>query len=83
MENLIFIYAVMNFLSLIPTAYAADKRVVSLGFSCLIALIFSPLIGFLYILCHPTKAEKEYQDKMLRKMNDLPDNIKRKLNSEE
>ena len=74
MGNLIFIYALVNLISLIPVAHAADKRV---------ALIFSPLIGFLFILCHPTKTEKEYQDRMIRMMNDLPDNIKKKLNPEE
>ena len=30
-----------------------------------------------------TKTEKEYQDRMIRMMNDLPDNIKKKLNPEE
>ena len=83
MGNLIFIYALVNLISLIPVAHAADKRVVSTGWTYLVALIFSPLIGFLFILCHPTKTEKEYQDRMIRMMNDLPDNIKKKLNPEE
>ena len=61
MGNLIFIYALVNLISLIPVAHAADKRVVSTGWASLVALIFSPLIGFLFILCHPTKTEKEYQ----------------------
>ena len=83
MGNLIFIYALVNLISLIPVAHAADKRVVSTGWASLVALIFSPLIGFLFILGHPTKTEKEYQDRMIRMMNDLPDNIKKKLNPEE
>ena len=83
MGNLIFIYALVNLISLIPVAHAADKRVVSTGWASLVALIFSPLIGFLFILCHPPKTEKEYQDRMIRMMNDLPDNIKKKLNPEE
>ena len=46
MGNLIFIYALVNLISLIPGAQAADKRVVITGWAALVALIFSPVMGF-------------------------------------
>ena len=83
MGNLIFIYALVNLISLIPVAHAADKRVVSTGWASLVALIFSHLIGLLFILCNTTKTEKENQDRSIRMIHYLPDNIKKKLNPEE
>lgn len=75
MENFLFVYLLVNFVSLIPIAYAADKRTVGTGWAVLVSLIFSPLIGFLFILCHPSKAEIDYQQRMIRIMNDLPDRL--------
>ena len=56
--------------SIIPVAYAADKRQVGIGITALISLLFTPFIGFLFILCHPTKDEVEYHQRMLRMIND-------------
>ncbi|WP_118299363.1 hypothetical protein [Bacteroides ovatus] len=78
MENLFFIYFLINFIAMIPVAYAADKRIVSTGWAALITLIFSPVIGFLFVLCYPTKAESEYQEKMLLRMNNILERLPRK-----
>lgn len=75
MENLFILYFVVNFISLVPIAYAADKRTVSCGWAALVSLVFSPIIGFLFILCYPSKSDLDYQQRMLRMMNDLPEKI--------
>lgn len=75
----IFIYFIINLVFLLPVLYAADKREVSLGKALLVSFVFSPIIGFLFILCHPTRDEIKYQEKMLLRM----DKILEKLSKEE
>lgn len=78
MENLVFIYLVVNFISMLPLVWAADKRTVSNLFACVITLLFSPIIGFLFVLCYPLKEEIDYQEKMIIRM----DKILQKMNNE-
>lgn len=71
MENLIWIYLFANFFSMLPIVWAADKRTVNNLFACAITLLFSPVIGFLLVLCYPLKEDVEYQERMLVRMDKL------------
>lgn len=79
MENLLFIYFLVNFISMIPLAWAADKRKVNNLFACVVGMLFSPIVGLLFILCYPLKESIEYQEKMLIRM----DKILQKLEKED
>lgn len=75
----IIVYFIINLVFLIPVLYAADKRDVSLNKALLVSFVFSPIIGFLFILCHPTRAEVKFQREML----DMMDNLMNKSKEEE
>lgn len=68
-------YLIINLVFLIPILYAADKRDISLNKALLVSFVFSSIIGFLFILCHPTRAEVNYQRKMLEMMSKLVDKM--------
>ena len=71
MDNLIFMYFVANVISLIPVVWGADKRTVNNLFACVITLLFSPVVGLLFVLCFPLKEDSEYQEKMIIRMGKL------------
>lgn len=72
MEYIILYFAV-NLICLIPILYAADKRDVGFSKAMLISFVFSPLIGFLFILCHPTREDVIFHKKMLDAINTKSD----------
>ena len=74
MEYIILYFAV-NLIYLIPILYAADKRDVGFSKAMLISFVFSPVIGFLFILCHPTREDVIFHKKMLDAINDKSDKI--------
>ena len=71
MENLPIVYFIVNFISLIPVVWGADKRTVNNLFACVITLLFSPVVGLLFVLCFPLKEDGEYQEKMLIRMDKI------------
>lgn len=79
MDAVIVAYFAVNFFSLIPVVWGADKRTVNNLFACVITLLFSPVVGLLFILCYPLKEDSEYQERMLLRM----DKILQKLEKEE
>lgn len=76
MEAIITAYIIVNFVSLIPISHAAEKRDVGFYKTMIISLVFSSIIGFLFILCHPSKAEVNYHDRMLEMMRKIADQTK-------
>ena len=71
MEDLVFVYFVVNFISMLPVVWGADKRTVNNLFACVITLLFSPVVGFLLVLCYPLKEDVEYQEMMLVRMEKI------------
>ena len=77
MEEILYIYLFVSFITIIPLSYAADNRKVNLVGAAIVSLLFSPIIGFLFVLCHPYKSVIDYQQRMLRMMNDMPEKLKK------
>lgn len=52
----LFLFNVFGSLALM---FAALERTVSLWLALIVSVIFSPVIGFLFVLCFPTKIDED------------------------
>jgi len=74
MENFFAFYLIFDIFCSVLVGFVAMKKECSNGIAFLISLIFSPIIGFLYVLCSDSK-EQNYQlrrqKEILSKMLDV------------
>lgn len=74
MEDLLTLYFLFSFLGSIAVFYAGLNRTVNVYLAFFVSLIFSPLIGFLFVLCYPTYHEEDIakylQDRTYKNMSE-------------
>lgn len=73
------ILVIAYLLASIPVLYAADKRECKNWVVFIISIFLTPVIAFLYVLCHNSKEEMA----LLRRQNELLSSTNDKLRKEE
>lgn len=76
MEETLFTYFFINCLFLIPLVHAAKHREVRVLTASLVSLIYTPIIGFLFVISHPLKSDLEFHDKLLNQLSEINENEK-------
>lgn len=74
-----FFFVLLYTFACIGVIYAADKRECKTWLAFIMAVFLTPVIAYLYIICHKSKEEMA----LLRRQNELLSSINDKLRKEE
>lgn len=66
MEDFIILYLFSNIIGSMLLLIAANERTVPSFLAFVISILCSFLVGYLFILCYPTRLEKENSEKINR-----------------
>lgn len=82
MNDFITYLFLFNIFGSLALMFAALERTVPSWLAFIVSVIFSPIIGFLFVLCFPTKIDedsKRYLKAILERMNKESGNEEQKL----
>lgn len=71
MENFSTYLIAFNIIGSLVLLFAALEREISMWLAFIVSLIFTPIIGYLFLLCFPTKVEVDSKILLKRIMDKL------------